>query len=127
MSMLKVKMSEIGDSLVPEGTYHMRVHKSEFVEVPKNPTSSPYIKTCIVITGPDGPFVGRIVFANYPISGGGSNRLKELLKMTFHSDDCELTDASELIGLEFNALVMIESGTNGYADRNVIKRHVELF
>ena len=126
MAMPKVKMSEIGDTLVPEGTYHMRVHKSEFVEVPKNPGSSPYIKTCLVITGPDAPFVGRMIFANYPISGSGSYRLKEMFRVIFHNDDCELSDASQLLGLEFRALVMIEKGTNGYADRNIIRKHIEL-
>ena len=56
-----------------------------------------------------------MVFANYPIEGGGSFRLRELLEVTHHGEDFELTDASQLVGLEFRAYVTIEKDINGYA------------
>jgi hypothetical protein len=85
--MPKVKMSDLGavDGPVPEATYSMRVDKAEYVEVPKDKHANPYIRVWHVITGPDDRYMGRYVFANYPITGKGSYRLHELLHVTGHS------------------------------------------
>jgi hypothetical protein len=129
MAMPKVKMSDLGavDGPVPEATYSMRVDKAEYVEVPKDKHANPYIRVWHVITGPDDRYMGRYVFANYPITGKGSYRLHELLRVTGHPSDFEFENENQLVNLEFCAAVMIEKGTNGYPDKNVIRKHLELF
>lgn len=124
---------------VPEATYNLRVHKAEYVPVPKSKDAKgPYIKTTIVITGPQylpGPDgtepvenkgVGRMIFQNYSLTGDGSFRLRELLTVTGHAPDFKLEDDSQLIGLEFGGAVTIQKGTGGYGDKNEIKKHFAL-
>ena len=120
-------MSE-GLSTVPEATYNLRVHKAEYVAVPKSKDAKgPYIKAQLVITGPgDLKEVGRFVFQNYSITGDGSFRLRELLQVTGHPADFRLTDSDQLIGLEFAGAVTIQKGTGGYADKNEVKKHLAL-
>lgn len=121
-------MSE-GMPTIPEATYNLRVHKSEYVAVPKTKDAKgPYIKAQLVVTGPgqDNKFIGRMVFMNYSITGDGSFRLRELLTVTGHPADFRLTDSDQLIGLEFAALVTIQAGTDGYPDKNQVKRHMPL-
>src|SRR5687767_14713359 len=52
LSMPTVKMSEINqpDNTVPEGTYNLRVHKAEYVAVPKSRGANPYIHVWLLIT-----------------------------------------------------------------------------
>ena len=120
-------MSE-GLSTVPEATYNLRVHKAEYVAVPKSKDAKgPYIKAQLVITGPgDLKEVGRFVFQNYSITGDGSFRLRELLQVTGHPADFRLTDSDQLIGLEFAGAVTIQKGTGGFADKNEVKKHLAL-
>jgi hypothetical protein len=124
-----VKMSDLGepDGPVPEATYYVCVHKAEFVEVPKKKGSNPYIHIWLRIISPDDRYLGRYVFGNYPISGPGSYRLKELLSVTGHSGDFELESADQLVGREFCAAVTIEKGTNGYPDKSIVRKHLPLF
>jgi hypothetical protein len=125
--MPKVQLSAIiDDGTVPEGTYGLRVDTAEFVDVPKKHDANPYIKVRHRITGPEGEWVGRMVFANYPISGKGLYRLGELLTVTGHPEDFELEHPEQLLGLEFRALLMVEKGMGVYPDKNIIKRHLEL-
>src|SRR4051812_7271485 len=88
------EMSE-GLSVIPEATYNLKVHKAEYVAVPKGKDAKgPYIKTQLVVTGPGipevEPYLGRYVFMNYSITGDGSFRLRELLNVTGHPDDFRL-------------------------------------
>jgi hypothetical protein len=121
------EMSE-GLSTIPEAAYNLRVHKAEYVAVPKGKDAKgPYIKCQLIVTGPgDTPMLGRLVFMNYSLTGDGSFRLRELLAITGHPDDFRLTDSDELLGLEFGASVTLEKGTGGYPDKNVVKKHVGL-
>ena len=122
-----VTMADLGNNVVPEATYSLKVIKAEFVPVPKR-GSNPYVKVSLRIVGPENdPSLGRMVFANYPLSGGGAYRLHELLKVTGHADDFKLEGEHQLIGLELMAAVMVEAGTNGYPDKNVIRRHMPLY
>jgi hypothetical protein len=131
-------MSE-GLTVVPEALYTLRIHKAEYVAVPKSKDAKgPYIKCQIIITG-GGPvdeqgqplpnaaqYVGRYVFQNYSMSGDGSFRLRELLQVTGHPDDFRLTDDQALVGLEFKGAVVIQPGTQGYSDKNQISKHFPL-
>lgn len=124
------EMSE-GLGTIPEGTYNLRVHKSEYVAVPKSKDAKgPYIKTQLIVTGPEGSvpedLIGRYVFQNYPLTGEGSFRLRELLSVTNHDEQFRLTDSDELVGLEFGAAVTIQKGTGGYSDKNQVSKHLEL-
>lgn len=121
------EMSE-GIAPVAEATYNLRVHKAEYVQVPKGKDAKgPYIKAQVVITGPgDIPELGRYIFQNYSLTGDGSFRLRELLEVTNHPADFRLTDSDQLLGLEFAGAVTIQKGTGGYADRNEIKKHLKM-
>lgn len=113
---------------VPEATYNFRIHKSEYVATPKSKDAKgPYIKVQHVITGPgEGKHVGRMVFQNYSVTGDGTFRLRELLTATGHGPDFKLEDSDQLLGLEFSGATVIQKGTNGYSDKNEIKRHMPL-
>ena len=101
--------------------------KPSTVQVPKNPNANPYICCWHIITGPaDSVFLGRLVFMNYPITGSGLHRLIELLSVTGHDVDFELEDSSQLLGLEFRAIVAIQKGINGWRDKSYIQRHLSL-
>jgi hypothetical protein len=120
-----------GGSTIPEATYNLRVHKAEYVAVPKSKDAKgPYIKTQLVVTGPateqNEQHIGRYVFQNYSMTGDGSWRLRELLKVTGHADDFKLEDDQQLVGLEFGAAVIIQKGTGGYSDKNEVKKHLPL-
>jgi hypothetical protein len=121
----KIKLSEL-EGLLPEATYEVRVDNVQYVAAPKKDGASPYIRATHVITGPDQRFVGRKVFENLPREGGGSHRLRELLTARGHPEDFELEDTDQLIGLQFHGIVAIEKGEGGYADKNVVKRHMSL-
>ncbi len=130
-------MSE-GLGVIPEATYALRVHKAEYVATPKSATAKgPYIKTQIIVTGPaaytlpdgtesENPYIGRLIFQNYSLTGDGSFRLRELLTVTGHPDDFKLTDSDQLLGLEFMGAVTIQAGTGGYSDKNEVKKHLPL-
>lgn len=125
-------MSE-GLSTIPEATYNLKIHKAEYVATPKSKDAKgPYIKVQCIVTGPqpsDGSEckeLGRYVFQNYSLTGDGSFRLRELLEITGHPPDFQLTDSDQLVGLEFGAAVIIKAGTGGYSDKNEIKKHVPL-
>lgn len=129
-------MSE-GLQTIPEATYNLRVHKSEYVAVPKGKDAKgPYIKTQMIVTGPaqyatgtgvvENPYIGRYVFQNYSLTGDGSFRIRELLEVTGHAPDFKLEDSDQLLGLEFGAAVKIEKGTGGYQDKNGIAKHLPL-
>lgn len=127
------EMSE-GLGTIPEAGYNLRVHKAEYVAQPKTAgAKGPYIKAQCVITGPGNiKEVGRFIFQNYSLTGEGSFRLRELLKVTNHPDDFRLTDSDQLVGLEFGAAVSIQQATiadkeKGYTDKNEIKKHLPLF
>lgn len=124
------KVSEMSEGMttVPEATYNLRVHKAEYVAVPKSKDAKgPYIKAQFVITGPgDTPHIGRYVFQNLSMTGDGSFRLRELLKVTGHADDFQLTDSDQLLNLEFGAAVIIQPGTQGYADKNEVRKYLPL-
>jgi hypothetical protein len=127
--MLRVRMSELaGDGPVPEGMYVVRVHKASFVASPKNPNAGPYIATWLMITGPDEAeaCIGRIIFANYPLTGKATYRIHDLLLVTGHDDDFVLEDASQLLDLELRVIVAVEKGSNGYPDKSVVKKHLLL-
>lgn len=111
---------------VPEATYNVRVHKAEYVAIPKGKDAKgPYIKCQLIITGPgDIKQLGRYVFMNYSMQGESAWRLKELLKVTGHPDDFRLSDSDQLLNLEFGALVGVEPGKDGYPDKNNVKRHL---
>jgi hypothetical protein len=112
---------------VPAATYNVRVDKPEYVAVPKSKSAKPYVKAELVIIGPgDNEFIGRRVFQNYPLTGPGSFRMRELLTVTGHSLDFRLTDTDQLLGLECMVKVVIEPGKNGYRDRNTVKEHLPL-
>lgn len=116
-------------STIPEATYNLRVEKADYVDKPKGANAKgPYIKTQLAVTGPDAAekYLGRKVFQIYSLTGDGNFRLKELLKVTGHEEDFQLTDSDQLIGLEFAAAVVIQAGKDGYPDRNEIKRHLPL-
>lgn len=118
-----------GAPTVPEATYNLRVHKSEYIAVPKRKESKgPYLKIQHVITGPgDSKAVGRMVFQNYTLTGDGSFRLRELLTVTNHPSDFKLEDDQQLVGLEFAAAVIVKPGTAEYPnDKNEIKKHMPL-
>lgn len=130
------EMSE-GLKVIPEATYNLRVHKSEYVAVPKGKDAKgPYIKAQLIVTGPaqfvsesgavDNPYLGRYVFQNYSLTGDGSFRIRELLQVTGHPDTFRLADSDQLIGLEFGAAVTIQAGTGGYQDKNEVKKHLPL-
>lgn len=126
-------VSELSEGLstVPEATYNLRVHKSEYVAVPKSKDAKgPYIKVQLIITGEpgqtDSKFVGRYVFMNYSITGDSSFRLRELLTVTGHPADFRLQDSDQLLKLEFTGVVAIEKGKDGYDDKNVVKKHLPL-
>src|SRR5262245_6735012 len=123
-----VKMTDLKqrDNPVPQGTYNLRVHKATYVPVPKNRAASPYISTWLMITGPDEQYIGRVVFANYPISGNGDFRLRELLAVTGHDDDFELESADQLLDLQFSALVGVQTN-DVYPDKNVVIKHFASF
>jgi hypothetical protein len=127
VEMPKFRIADVENDLIPEGTYHMRIDKAEYEPKPKKENANPYIRTWLRVMYPDTEFTGRIVFANYPLSGSGRFRLRELLVATGHSEDFELESPDQLLGLEFKALVMIEKGTAPYPDKNIIKRHLSLF
>lgn len=114
--------------VVPEAAYNLRVHKAEYVAIPKSKDAKgPYIKATLVITGPgDGRHVGRMVFQNYSLTGDGSFRLRELLTVTGHDADFRLTDSDQLLGLEFGGAVIVKAGTDGYADKNEVRKHLPL-
>jgi hypothetical protein len=120
-------MSE-GLSTIPEATYNLRVHKAEYVATPKSQDAKgPYIKAQLIVTGPgDIKELGRYVFQNYSLTGDGSFRLREMLKITGHPDDFRVTDSDQLVGLEFGAAVVIQKGTGGYPDKNEVKKHIAL-
>jgi hypothetical protein len=129
-------MSE-GLSNIPEAAYNLRVHKAEYVAQPKTAgAKGPYIKTQLVVTGPalngaDNPHVGRFVFMNYSLTGDGSFRLREMLEVTGHPPEFQLTDSDQLIGLEFGAAVIVKEpsiaeAAKGYTAKNEIKKHVAL-
>lgn len=120
-------MSE-GLSTIPEATYNLRVHKAEYVAQPKSATAKgPYVKAQLVVTGPgDNPYIGRFVYMNYSLTGDGSFRLRELLQVTGHPNDFQLTDTDQLLNLEFGAAVTIQQGTKGYSDKNEVKKHLAL-
>ena len=131
-----------GLGVVPEATYNLKVHKAEYIAIPKRKESKgPYIKAQLIITGPsDGvvkdangndvlteAYVGRYVFMNYSLSGDGSFRLRELLEVTGHGTDFKLQDSDQLINLEFKALVTVQPGTPEYPDpKNNVKKHLPL-
>lgn len=118
-----------GMTVIPDATYNLKVHKAEYVPVPKGKDAKgPYIKTQLIVTGPGdaGGALGRIVFMNYSLSGDGSFRLRELLEVTNHPADFKLENTEQLLGLEFGAAVATEKGTGGYPDKNVVKKHVAL-
>ena len=121
------EMSE-GMTVVPEASYNLRVHKADYVAVPKRAQSKgPYIKAQLIITGPgDNAYIGRYVFMNYSLTGDGAFRLRELLEVTGHPADFQLTDSDQLVGLEFGAAVIIQAGTEGYSDKNQIRKHLPL-
>lgn len=123
-------MSE-GLSVVPEATYNLKCIKAEYVAVPKRKESKgPYISARHIITGPSNPetepYIGRLVFQNYSMTGEGSFRVRELLEATGHPADFVLDDDQKLVGLEFAGAVVIQKGTEGYADKNEVKRHLPL-
>ena len=68
-----VKMKDL-ECLVPQATFRVRVQKAEYVEKPKKEGASPYIKLTLVIED-EGEYLGRYVWANYPLSGNGMYRL----------------------------------------------------
>ena len=117
-----------GITVVPESSYNLRVHKAEYVAIPKRKESKgPYIKTQLVITGPgDNAYIGRYVFMNYSLTGDGSFRLRELLEVTGHATDFQLENTDQLLGLEFGAAVIIQAGTEGYTDKNQVRKHLPL-
>lgn len=118
-----------GSNLLPEATYNYRVHKAEYVSVPKTATAKgPYIKAQLIVTGPgsDNKFLGRYVFMNYSITGDGSFRLRELLTVTGHPDDFKLEDDQQLVGLEFAGATIVKDGTGGYGPKNEIRKHVPM-
>lgn len=138
-------VADMAESLptVPESTYNIRVHKSQYVSKPKSAEAKgPYIKVQWVVAGPDrlaladpndpsklidspNKFIGRMIFQNYSLTGDGSFRLRELLTVTGHPDDFKLTDDSQLLGLECAALV-IEKEDPGYAKKNEVRKHLPL-
>lgn len=123
-----VSMKDLGDSnLVPEGTYEVRVHKADYVPVPKTPGASAHYHLWTMITGPDTEYVGRYVFGNYPIAGSGSYRLRELLQVTGHEADFVLTSPDQLVGLEFRVIVAIQPAKDGWPAKNTIRKHLPRF
>jgi hypothetical protein len=123
-------VTEMSEALatVPEAVYNLRIQKAEYVAVPKGKDAKgPYIKVSTVITGPgDTPHLGRYVFQNYSLTGDGSFRLREMLEVTGHPAEFRITDTDELIGLEFGAAVIIQKGTQGYSDKNEIRKALAL-
>lgn len=123
-------VADMSDSAptIPEATYNLRVHKAEYVAVPKGKDAKgPYIKVQCIVTGPgDIAQIGRFVFQNYSLTKEGNFRLKELLIAAGKPDDYQLVDDQELVGLEFGAAVIIKAGTGGYADKNEIRQHLQL-
>lgn len=135
-------LSEMSEGLatIPEATYNLKVHKAEYVGTPKSADAKgPYIKAQLIVTGPGFTAdpanpnavnteaqIGRLVFMNYSLTGDGSFRLRELLAVTNHPADYRLADSDELLGLEFRGVVVIQKGTNGYPDKNEVKRHMPL-
>lgn len=114
-----------GMAPVPEATYNFRIHKAEYVAVPKRAESKPYIRCQFVVTGPgETPFLGRYVFGNYTLAGDGSFRLRELLEATNHPADFRLTDSDQLVGLEFAGATIVKKGTEGRSDQNEIRKHL---
>lgn len=116
---------------IPEATYNLRVYKAEYVSTPKTAgAKGPYIKAQFVVTGPDDDVskksIGRMVFQNLSLTGDGSFRLRELLKVTGHPDDFRLEDSDQLLGLEVKAAVVVQKGTGGYADKNEIRRFMPI-
>lgn len=113
---------------IPEAMYNVRVHKAEYVAVPKTKEAKgPYVKVQFVVTGPgDTRFIGRMIFQNYTLHGDGTFRLRELLTMTGHDAAFVLQDTDQLIGLECGASVIVKPGTQGYSDKNEIKKHLPL-
>lgn len=116
---------------IPEATYHLRVVKAEFIQTPKTKEAKgPYISVQFVVAGPDTPetakYLGRAIFQNYTLSGDGTFRLREFLKVTGHPDDFKLADSDQLLGLECLAAVTIQKGTQGYADKNQVRKHMAL-
>lgn len=115
-------------STVPEATYNLRIEKAEYVAQPKSANAKgPYIKCQITITGPGEAeaVLGRKIFQNYSLTGDGSFRLRELLKVTGHEDDFQLTDDQQLVNLEFAGVVIVKDDPT-YGPRNEIKRHLPL-
>lgn len=118
---------------VPEAAYNGRVHKAEYVAVPKTKEAKgPYIKVQWVITGPgESKYIGRMVFCNYSLTQDGNFRLRELLTVTNHPTDFVLKDSDNLIGLECGLAVIVKEATvadkeKGYSDKNEIKKHLPL-
>lgn len=112
---------------IPEAQYNLRIHKAEYVAVPKTKEAKgPYIKVQFVVTGPGEKFVGRMIFQNYTLTGDGTFRLRELLTMTGHDASFRLEDSDQLVGLELGASVIIKPGTQGYSDKNEVRKHLPL-
>jgi hypothetical protein len=123
--MPRVRLSDLRDELLPEATYTMRVHEARYVPVPKNGTN-PYIAAKLMVTGPDETYLGRVIFATYPLSGGGKYRIIELLTVTGKPEDYELEGPDQLVGLEFKALVGVQKGDGTWPDKNVVLRHLPI-
>lgn len=132
------EMSE-GMKNIPEATYELRVHKAEYIAIPKTKDAKgPYIKAQLVVTGPAvfsdpttdttiaNPHIGRFVFMNYSLTGDGAFRLRELLTVTGHPAEFKLVDDQQIVGLEFKGAVIIKAGTGGYDDKNEVKKHMPL-
>jgi hypothetical protein len=123
---MKVPLSGLNDRVVPDGTYNLRVHKAEFVPVPKTAAANPYIHTWLAITGPDDRCVGRMVFMNYPIAGDNTYLLKELLSVTGHGNEFVLESPQQLIGLEFRALVSVVEAVGDWPAKNSVRKHLPI-
>ena len=117
-----------GNEPVPEGRYHLRCEKAEFVAKGKQATSKdPYASCQFVITGPEDQesYIGRKVFANLMLAGRGMFLTKGFLTGSGEDSSFILEDTDQLEGREAGATVLIEK-REGYDDRNRIKQFGQL-
>ena len=56
-------------------------------------------------------------------SKNSGTSLRQLLDVTGHDADYEFTDTNELVGLQFRAIIGIESQV-GHPDKNIVASHL---
>jgi hypothetical protein len=112
-------------SNLPEGTYHVRVEKVEYVSQAAKVDKHPYLNLQLSVVQPE-EFTGRKIWTIVTLKPGADFALRALLEAAGFGEADVFSDTDELVDREVSVAVIIEAGQQGYGPRNKVTKFMSV-